>query len=204
MAIVTNSEFSEHLNEQLSFLEQSLKNFPNNEAEAKRAASTVAILLHDPNSTGRKSRTKSLLFSHMNHTDIKFLETRAPKGEMFGFQINPSQSKSKLQILTREEIFNLVNPYCGLVAKELLEIEGEIILKYVPLFKYDNNLSNQVHAPMIDNFPLSLIYSCGLRRSELLNLKIIDIDSNRNLVIIKKAKGKKDRIAPLSQKHLFY
>jgi len=202
MAIVTNSEFSEHLNEQLSFLEQSLKNFPNNEAEAKRAASTVAILLHDPNSTGRKSRTKSLLFSHMNHTDIKFLETRAPKGEMFGFQINPSQSKSKLQILTREEIFNLVNPYCGLVAKELLEIEGEIILKYVPLFKYDNNLSNQVHAPMIDNFPLSLIYSCGLRRSELLNLKIIDIDSNRNLVIIKKAKGKKDRIAPLSQKTL--
>jgi integrase/recombinase XerD len=45
---------------------------------------------------------------------------------------------------------------------------------------------------------LSLIYSCGLRRSELINLKIHDINSDRNIVIIKQSKGKKDRIAPLS------
>jgi integrase/recombinase XerD len=47
---------------------------------------------------------------------------------------------------------------------------------------------------------LSLIYSCGLRRSELLNLKPADIDSNRKLVIIRGGKGKKDRIVPLSMK----
>ncbi len=45
---------------------------------------------------------------------------------------------------------------------------------------------------------LCLIYSCGLRRSELLHLKLNDIDSKRNLVIIRQAKGRKDRIAPLS------
>jgi len=49
---------------------------------------------------------------------------------------------------------------------------------------------------------LSLIYSCGLRRSELLNLKLKDIDSKRNLLIIRKAKGNKDRIVPLSTKVL--
>lgn len=49
---------------------------------------------------------------------------------------------------------------------------------------------------------LSLIYSCGLRRSELLNLTPKDIDSNRNVVIIRQAKGRKDRIAPLSPKIL--
>lgn len=49
---------------------------------------------------------------------------------------------------------------------------------------------------------LSLIYSCGLRRSELLNLKLTDIDSKRNLVIIRMSKGKKDRVVPLSQKVL--
>ena len=49
---------------------------------------------------------------------------------------------------------------------------------------------------------LSLIYSCGLRRSELLHLKPNDIDSKRNIVIIKQSKGKKDRIAPLSPKIL--
>lgn len=49
---------------------------------------------------------------------------------------------------------------------------------------------------------LSLIYSCGLRRSELLNLKLTDIDSKRGLVIIKQSKGRKDRVAPLSAKIL--
>ena len=47
---------------------------------------------------------------------------------------------------------------------------------------------------------LSLIYSCGLRRSELLNIKPNDIDSNRNLLIIRKSEGMKDRIVPLSDK----
>jgi integrase/recombinase XerD len=49
---------------------------------------------------------------------------------------------------------------------------------------------------------LSLIYSCGLRRSELLNLKPADIDSKRGIVIIRQSKCKKDRIAPLSPKIL--
>ena len=47
---------------------------------------------------------------------------------------------------------------------------------------------------------LSVIYSCGLRRSELLNLKPSDVDSDRNLLIIRNAKGKKDRVVPLSDK----
>ncbi|MFY8019856.1 MAG: site-specific tyrosine recombinase/integron integrase [Bacteroidia bacterium] len=58
-------------------------------------------------------------------------------------------------------------------------------------------LSNIKHRAM-----LSLIYSCGLRRSELLNLKPNDIDSRRKLIIVRQSKGKKDRIVPLSPKIL--
>ena len=58
-----------------------------------------------------------------------------------------------------------------------------------------NAHSNIKHRTM-----LSLIYSCGLRRSELLYLKPEHVDSKRNVLIIKAAKGKKDRIAPLSDK----
>lgn len=47
---------------------------------------------------------------------------------------------------------------------------------------------------------LSLIYSCGLRRSELIYLKPDAIDSKRKILIIKQSKGKKDRIVPLSEK----
>jgi integrase/recombinase XerD len=47
---------------------------------------------------------------------------------------------------------------------------------------------------------LSLIYACGLRRSELLSLKPEHVDSKRGLLIIKQAKGNKDRVVPISGK----
>jgi integrase/recombinase XerD len=47
---------------------------------------------------------------------------------------------------------------------------------------------------------LSLIYACGLRRSELLNLTLKDILSDRNLIFIRQSKGKKDRMVPISSK----
>jgi integrase/recombinase XerD len=49
---------------------------------------------------------------------------------------------------------------------------------------------------------LSMIYSCGMRRGELLHLLPTDIDSKRMVVLIRQAKGKKDRIVPLSPKIL--
>ena len=47
---------------------------------------------------------------------------------------------------------------------------------------------------------LTTIYSAGLRRSELINLRVADIDSKRNLIKIRGAKGKKDRYTLLSEK----
>ena len=47
---------------------------------------------------------------------------------------------------------------------------------------------------------LSLIYACGLRRGELLNLTLKDIQSERNLLFIRQSKGKKDRVVPISNK----
>jgi integrase/recombinase XerD len=58
------------------------------------------------------------------------------------------------------------------------------------------------HSNIKHKMMLSLIYSCGLRRSELLKLKANDIDSKRGIVIIRQSKGKKDRITPLSSKIL--
>ena len=47
---------------------------------------------------------------------------------------------------------------------------------------------------------LMTIYSGGLRRSELINLKVADIDSQRMLIKVCGAKGKKDRFTLLSEK----
>ncbi len=45
-------------------------------------------------------------------------------------------------------------------------------------------------------------YSAGLRVSELVKLKLTDIDSKRMMIHIRNGKGKKDRMVPLSEKLL--
>lgn len=49
---------------------------------------------------------------------------------------------------------------------------------------------------------LMLTYSSGLRISELLNLKLTDIDSQRKQIKVEQGKGKKDRFTILSEKVL--
>ncbi len=46
---------------------------------------------------------------------------------------------------------------------------------------------------------ISLLYSSGLRRSEVLDLKITDIDSKSMLIKVRQAKGNRDRYAVLNQ-----
>jgi len=70
------------------------------------------------------------------------------------------------------------------------------------LSKEEIKLILNAHSNIKHKMMLSMIYSCGLRRSELLHLRFSDIDSKRNIVLLKNAKGKKDRIAPLSLKIL--
>ena len=83
----------------------------------------------------------------------------------------------------------------------LSKIERPKSEKKLPQVIDHNHIINQLSK--IENIKhkaiLTLTYSVGLRVSEVVNLKIEDIDSNQMLIHIKNAKGKKDRIVPLSQ-----
>lgn len=46
---------------------------------------------------------------------------------------------------------------------------------------------------------MMLIYGAGLRRSELINLRVGDVDTNRNIIFIRGGKGSKDRQSILAQ-----
>jgi integrase/recombinase XerD len=47
---------------------------------------------------------------------------------------------------------------------------------------------------------LWMIYSCGLRRSEVTNIRLSDLDRERGILHIKEGKGRVDRIVPISAK----
>ena len=57
------------------------------------------------------------------------------------------------------------------------------------------NISNNIKHKLV----VQILYSTGLRISELKNLEINDIDFNRKCVLVKNGKGKKDRITVISQ-----
>jgi integrase/recombinase XerD len=56
--------------------------------------------------------------------------------------------------------------------------------------------------PGRDRVLFQTAYACGLRISELIHLKVRDIDSARMVVIVRQGKGAKDRLVPLSPRLL--
>jgi len=91
------------------------------------------------------------------------------------------------QVLHREKFFwEIPRPKKRLLLPKV--ISEEKIIKY--LFAVENIKHRTI---------LLIAYSAGLRVSEVVRLKIADIDSDRMQIFIRSGKGKKDRIVPLSK-----
>lgn len=73
------------------------------------------------------------------------------------------------------------------------------ILTFEEVRKIIGSITNLKHRAII-----STIYSCGLRISECVNLKLSDIDSSAMTIKIVSAKGRNDRVVMLSEKLLSF
>jgi site-specific recombinase XerD/Zn-finger protein len=90
------------------------------------------------------------------------------------------------QVLRRQKFFwEIPRPKKPILLPRLLN-ESELARLF-------NALTNKKHRAM-----LFTAYSAGLRVSEIVNLKLTDIDSRRMQIFIRRAKGKKDRNVNLS------
>lgn len=113
--------------------------------------------------------------------------------------------KKKLSASYQNQMVNAVKLFFKTVQNKQLDIEKihrPKKPKTLPnvLSKEEIKSILEAHGNIKHKAMLSLIYACGLRRSELLNLKPNDVDSKRGILLIKQTKGKKDRIAPISTK----
>ena len=107
----------------------------------------------------------------------------------------------------QNQIINAIKFYYEKVLgrkKECYLIDRPIKEKKLPKVISEQEVARIIHAT--ENIKhkciVSLLYSAGLRVNELVNLKIEDIDGQRKVIIIKNAKGNKDRISLLSEKVL--
>lgn len=106
-----------------------------------------------------------------------------------------------------------VNLYLNAVKvfyKEVMGYRGEIKLRFARRnLRLPVVLSREEIQKMLDStlnkkhrLLLALAYGAGLRVSEVVNLKVKDIDLDRNLIVVREGKGGKDRITLLPEKLL--
>lgn len=89
------------------------------------------------------------------------------------------------------------------------QLHPELIIRPKRAKTLPNVLSKQEVKALLDSPPnlkhkamLSLLYACGLRSGELINMRITDVHSDRMVMKVVQAKGKKDRMVPISEKIL--
>jgi len=118
--------------------------------------------------------------------------------------------KRKISASYQHQIINAIKFYYEKVLKldklPYITIERPFKEKTLPTVLGEEEVKRIIDS--IDNLKhktiILTIYSAGLRIGELINLKISDIDSKRKIIVIKEAKGKKDRYSLLSDKLLLY
>lgn len=115
--------------------------------------------------------------------------------------------KKQFSASYQNQIVNAIKHYFSSILETKIDIDTihrPKRAKVLPnvLSKEEVKLILEAHSNIKHKTMLCVTYSCGLRCGELLALKPLDIDSKRNLILIKNSKGKKDRIAPLSPKIL--
>jgi integrase/recombinase XerD len=119
---------------------------------------------------------------------------------------------SPLSLTTQESLLNPLRAFCKWLAREhhvLYNPASELVLPRSPrqlpkallAVAEVEHVLNQPDVTELtglrDRAILETLYSTGMRRLELTNLGIFDVDLNRGTVMIRQGKGRKDRLIPI-------
>jgi len=156
----------------------------------------------------RYSESTVKTYTHMLNQFFTYYHAYKPS------EITNEQIKSYLRYLVQErevsesfqnQAINAIKFYYEKVlggVRQTYYIDRPKKSKYLPTVlsqeetkKLLQNIGNLKHKLII-----TLIYSGGLRISELINLELVDIDYDSKRIHIKNAKGKKDRYIPLAER----
>jgi integrase/recombinase XerD len=116
----------------------------------------------------------------------------------------------QLELLRRKASWSLFNQtVCALRVFYHVTLQRPDVVKMIPYGKKPKTLPSVLSPEEVlrfieaawlprDRTLLRTAYACGLRLSELLHLRVRDIDSARMVIVVRQGKGRKDRLVPLS------
>jgi integrase/recombinase XerD len=150
----------------------------------------------------RDERVSDLRAVTEEHLDLFDQHLRAAKRRRDGMPLSVAHRRWHLFILRRFFAFLekrgviLRNPATDLV---LPKVDSLPRLVLTP-----RQAEKLMNAPLLgtadgqrDRALLEVLYGCGLRRGECLRLDLSDVDLHQKVLLVRNAKGKKDRIVPL-------
>ncbi len=196
-------------------IDYKLKNrlYQSNEKTAEKLPQLHQVVINDLTELCRTMRLKNYSYKTIKaylsciRTFAKSFHPRTPKQlgekEIREYLIGMSES-GKYTAGTINQVFNALRflyvefyqkPFViGKIPRPKKEQKLPDVLneeEVLRIFKAVENIKHRVI--------LMMTYASGLRVSEVVNLRIEDIDANRMLIHIREAKGKKDRYVPLSE-----
>lgn len=131
--------------------------------------------------------------SHIDDADIKEYLQKLVREKRSNSYINQSLNSIKFYY---ERVLGMPNRFYS-IDRPRKERKLPQVLSKEEVFMILDHTTNLKHRCIV-----GLLYSAGLRRNELVNLKISDIDSKRMLIRIESGKGNKDRYSLLSKQIL--
>ena len=133
---------------------------------------------------------------------FRFLENKAPSTvsnedlEVFN---RDYIIRRKYSVSYQSQVINGVKLYFGILENK--QLNPEIIKRPKKPKTLPNVLSKEEITDILEalsnlkhRFMLVMLYSCGLRRGELLDLQLAHIQADRGIILVRNGKGKKDRI----------
>ena len=120
-------DFTEQLTNQKYFLRTSIDNFVYNEIESIRIATTIRVLIHD-------TKSSTSLLNHLGSKAMDYYDTKAPKDAFAYFNIS-----GLLSVNVNYDDYVTFTPYTGLVAKDIMQVDDKLVMRYKPIFhqKYE-------------------------------------------------------------------
>ncbi len=130
------------------------------------------------NETRSGSLSKSYLNKHQQALKKfkEYLQNHDHKGINIHLKSEPQSTEEKLNVLTQSEI------------KEL--------------FLATHQSSDKERIRLRDKAMLTILYSCGLRRTEAVSLDIKDVFFDKERIYVRKGKNYKERFVPINRKNI--
>jgi len=117
-----------------------------------------------------------------------------------GYQVNLLKVLKKLFVYLVRDGKVLSDPTTGLKMPKLPKRLPSDVLTKREIKKLLSAPDTSTPSGMRDRAVFEILYSTGIRKRELGNLKLYDVDLTNRQVTVREGKGKKDRILPLTKK----